>query len=564
MQRSGSADQPRVAVQSAGGTTWLRDLLGWIYLGRVVVAIVVFVAAAFYFRAVPPGTIVILAIAAIASVIASGLSVWYTHLRGSEPTLTFLYAQAVFDLALVTTVVHVTEGPASQFPALYILVIAVSAVLMPLASSLLVTSLAILLYVADIVWWQPVQLSVVVWLQIAVFIAVFMVTGLIASRVRVMGAEREELEQEVHRLRLEASDILQNIRSGVLTVDGEGRLVFANPAARELLGLNEDGSVDRSLDELIGDRAPELLQAIAVTRSTRQKSVRSEGEVRVADRRFPIGVTTTSIDTGDAASPSVTAIFTDISDQKRIEALHLRTERLEAVAELSASLAHEIKNPLASIRSSIEQLAGAERQGEDERHLTRLVIRESDRLSRLLTEFLDFSRVRVTQGRPLDLSHVVEAAVAVVRKHPDCPETADLQVVVEPTAPVEGDEDLLHRVVVNLVLNAVQASTETARVRVEVREARIDDVPMGVRIGPAVLLRVADNGPGIPEELRDRLFEPFVSGRIGGSGLGLAIVQRAVQAHRGLLFLDSSPGAGTTFSIVIPAAGPAEVSEDDA
>ncbi len=564
MQRSGSADQPRVAVQSAGGTTWLRDLLGWIYLGRVVVAIVVFVAAAFYFRAVPPGTIVILAIAAIASVIASGLSVWYTHLRASEPTLTFLYAQAVFDLALVTTVVHVTEGPASQFPALYILVIAVSAVLMPLTSSLLVTSLAILLYVADIVWWQPVQLSVVVWLQIAVFIAVFMVTGLIASRVRVMGAEREELEQEVHRLRLEASDILQNIRSGVLTVDGEGRLVFANPAARELLGLNEDGSVDRSLDELIGDRAPELLQAIAVTRSTRQKSVRSEGEVRVADRRFPIGVTTTSIDTGDAASPSVTAIFTDISDQKRIEALHLRTERLEAVAELSASLAHEIKNPLASIRSSIEQLAGAERQGEDERHLTRLVIRESDRLSRLLTEFLDFSRVRVTQGRPLDLSHVVEAAVAVVRKHPDCPETADLQVVVEPTAPVEGDEDLLHRVVVNLVLNAVQASTETARVRVEVREARIDDVPMGVRIGPAVLLRVADNGPGIPEELRDRLFEPFVSGRIGGSGLGLAIVQRAVQAHRGLLFLDSSPGAGTTFSIVIPAAGPAEVSEDDA
>ncbi len=564
MQRSGGTGRPRAAVGPIGGTAWPRDLLGWIYLGRVAVAIVVFVAAAFYFRAVPPETIVILAVAAIASVIASALSVWHTHVRGSEPTLTFLYAQALFDLALVTTVVHVTEGPASQFPALYILVIAVSAVLMPLASSLLVTSLAIMLYLADIVWWQPVALSVVVWLQIAVFVAVFMATGLIASRVRVMGAEREELEQEVHRLRLEASDILQNIRSGVLTVDGEGRLVFANPAARELLGLDEATSVDQPLDALIGDRASELLRAIAVTRSTRQKSVRSEGEVRVDDRRFPIGVTTTSIDIPDSAAPSVTAIFTDISDQKRIEALHLRTERLEAVAELSASLAHEIKNPLASIRSSIEQLAGTERQGEDERHLTRLVIRESDRLSRLLTEFLDFSRVRVTQGRPFDLSHVVDAAVAVVRKHPDCPHAADLQVVAEPAPPVEGDEDLLHRVVVNLVLNAVQASTETARVRVDIREARIDDVPMGVRIGRAVLLRVADDGPGIPEELRDRLFEPFVSGRMGGSGLGLAIVQRAVQAHRGLLFLDSSPGAGTTFSIVIPAASSSEESEDDA
>ncbi|MDH3292073.1 MAG: hypothetical protein OEQ75_13775, partial [Gemmatimonadota bacterium] len=210
MQRSGGTGQPRAAVAPMVGANWPRDLLGWIYLGRVAVAIVVFVAAAFSFRAVPPETIVILAVAAIASVIASGLSVWHTHIRGSEPNLTFLYAQALFDLALVTTVVHVTEGPDSQFPALYILVIAVSAVLMPLASSLLVTSLAILLYLADIVWWQPVQLSLVVWLQIAVFVAVFMATGLIASRVRVMGAEREELEQEVHRLRLEASDILQN------------------------------------------------------------------------------------------------------------------------------------------------------------------------------------------------------------------------------------------------------------------------------------------------------------------------------------------------------------------
>ena len=564
MQRSGGTGQPRAAVAPMVGATWPRDLLGWIYLGRVAVAIVVFVAAAFSFRAVPPETIVILAVAAIASVIASGLSVWYTHVRRSEPNLTFLYLQALFDLALVTTVVHVTEGPDSQFPALYILVIAVSAVLMPLASSLLVTSLAILLYLADIVWWQPVQLSLVVWLQIAVFVAVFVATGLIASRVRVMGAEREELEQEVHRLRLEASDILQNIRSGVLTVDGDGRLLFANPAACELLGLDQQTSVDRPLDELIGDRAVELLQAIAVTRSTRHKSVRSEGEVRVGDRQFPIGVTTTSIDTPDSASPSVTAIFTDISDQKRIEALRLRTERLEAVAELSASLAHEIKNPLASIRSSIEQLAGNERQGEDERHLTRLVIRESDRLSRLLTEFLDFSRVRVTQGRPFDLVQVVEAAVAVVRKHPDCPEDAKLRIVVKTPPPVEGDEDLLHRVVVNLVLNAVQASTDTPEVLVEVREARPDDVPMGVRLGTAVLLSITDDGPGIPEELRDRLFEPFVSGRTGGSGLGLAIVQRAVQAHRGLLFLDSRPGAGTTFSIVIPAAGPAEVSEDDA
>jgi two-component system sensor histidine kinase PilS (NtrC family) len=541
----------------AGGIPSPRGILRWIYLGRVTVAIVVFVAAALYFTAVPPETIVILAIAAISSVIVTSLSAWYTHVRGVEPGMTFLYSQALFDLGLVTTVVHVTEGPASQFPALYILVIAVSAVVMPLASSLLVTALASLLYLADIIWWQPVQLSVAVWLQIAVFVVVFIATGLIASRVRVMGAQREILEREVRRLTLEAADILRNITSGVLTVDGECHLLYANPAALGLLGLGDSEVEGRHLEDLVGDRARELLRTIALTQTGGQRTLRAEGTVRLADRTFPIGLTTTSIEYG-AATPSVTAIFTDISDQKRLEELHVRTGRLEAVAELSASLAHEIKNPLASIRSSIEQLADAARENEEERFLAQLVIRESDRLSRLLTEFLDFSRVRVTDARQVDLGTVAEKAAEVVRNHPDCGDAAVIEVVRQP-APLEGDEDLLHRVVVNLVLNAVQAGEGKSRVTVEVREARPSELPRGLPMGSAVLLEVSDDGPGIPENLKERLFEPFVTGRTGGSGLGLAIVQRAVEAHRGVILVESVPGQGTVFSVVLPSSGSTEV-----
>lgn len=528
-----------------------EGILRWIYLGRVVLAIVVFVAAAFSLRALPPETILILAVAALASVIVSGLSVWYTHIREAEPGLTFFYAQAVFDLALVTTVVHVTEGPASQFPALYVLVIAVSAVLMPLGSSLLVTALASLLYLADIIWWQPVHLSAAVWLQIAVFVAVFIATGVIAGRVRVVGAERAVLQQEVRRLRLEASDILRQIQSGVLTVDGQGRVLYANPAAQELLGIFGLDLVGRRLRDVVGDRAPELLEAIDVARAGRHRTYRAEGEVTLRQRSFPVGVTATAIDVGVAPEPTVTAIFTDISDQKRLEALHLRTERLEAVAELSASLAHEIRNPLASIRSSIEQLAAAARADEDERALARLVVRESDRLSRLLSEFLDFARVRVTNSRPLDLGTVAESAVDMVRNHPACSGATVIEVVREPT-PVQGDEDLLHRIVVNLVLNAVQASEGRGRVRVEVRGAAAAELPAGLRMPRAALLRVADEGPGIPPELRDRLFDPFVTGRTGGSGLGLAIVQRAVEAHRGVVLVDSAPGRGTVISVLLP------------
>jgi two-component system sensor histidine kinase PilS (NtrC family) len=157
----------------------------------------------------------------------------------------------------------------------------------------------------------------------------------------------------------------------------------------------------------------------------------------------------------------------------------------------------------------------------------------------------------------VDLEAVVGAAVAVVREHPACPADARIEVDIR-GGRLEGDEDLLHRVVVNLVLNAVQAAADP-RVRVEVREAMASELPRGVAIDRPVMLRVADQGPGIPEELRARLFDPFVSGRTGGTGLGLAIVQRAVEAHRGLVLVDTGPGRGTTFTIFFPAKRAAEV-----
>jgi two-component system sensor histidine kinase PilS (NtrC family) len=223
------------------------------------------------------------------------------------------------------------------------------------------------------------------------------------------------------------------------------------------------------------------------------------------------------------------------------------------VAELSSSLAHEIKNPLASIRSSVEQLARSARASADEKFLAALIVRESDRLARLLSEFLDFSRVRVTECRPLDLTEVAQSATRLVREHPDCP--ADAEIAVEGgSVRMEGDEDLLHRVVFNLVLNAVQATGAGARIAVRVGLPAAGEVPAGAGMESPVALRVTDNGPGIPAEVRERLFDPFVTGRVGGTGLGLAIVQRAVEAHRGLVLVDSAEGRGTTFTVYFPAA----------
>jgi signal transduction histidine kinase len=296
---------------------------------------------------------------------------------------------------------------------------------------------------------------------------------------------------------------------------------------------------------------------VAAIRHGRKVS-RSEGTVQHDDGRvFPIGLSTTTFDRDADGRPSVTAIFTDISDLKKVQELNLRAERLEAVAALSASLAHEIRNPLASIRSSVEQLARAAHADEDDRYLAQLIVRESDRLTRLLNEFLDFSRVRATKFLPVDLQAVVTAAARIVREHPD--RKADTEVRVQGQRIVlDGDEDLLHRIAANLLLNAAQAARGPTLITVSTGPAKPSDLPVGSGIEQPVRLDIRDNGPGIPDEVRDRLFQPFVTGRAGGTGLGLAIVQRAVEAHRGLVLVDSAPGKGTTFTIYFPARRAAE------
>jgi two-component system sensor histidine kinase PilS (NtrC family) len=281
--------------------------------------------------------------------------------------------------------------------------------------------------------------------------------------------------------------------------------------------------------------------------------MRVEARVHRPDRSFPVGLTTTTLEPDGGGQPRVTAIFADISDSKRLEELRMRAERLEAVAELSSSLAHEIKNPLASIRSSVEQLSRSKHANPDERFLSNLIVKESDRLARLLSEFLDFSRVRVTECSPVDLHDVAAAAIRIVKEHPDCGD--DVVITLEGGAtPMEGDEDLLHRVVSNLVLNAVQASGKNAHVTVRTGRPGTHDMPVGASIENPVALTGADNGPGVPDSVRGRIFEPFVTGRVGGTGLGLAIVQRAVEAHRGLVLMDTEAGRGTTFTVYFPAA----------
>jgi two-component system sensor histidine kinase PilS (NtrC family) len=423
-----------------------------------------------------------------------------------------------------------------------------------LRSGLLVTLLACVAYIADVVWAQGTAVNMVVALQLGIIVSVALVVGLISTKLSETGAELSSMEDALEQLRLDTGDILGNIPTAVLTVDGEGRLAYANPAAQNLLGISLVEWLDRPVMEELGRCSTGLSTVMDRTLKHRIPVASAEIRVRHGGTDVPVGISTAVLERRDGP-PSVTAIMRDISDRVRMERLRQRTERLEAVAELSASLAHEIKNPLASISSSVQQLGLGEDADADDRLLSQLILKESDRLSRLLSDFIDFARVHIEKTRQLDLRQIVSHALQVVQQHPAYGDKVEIRVSLEENPVLfEGDEDLMHRVVTNLVLNALQAAPTDGKtvVEVEVRNAEGDSAPPGIDISQPVILQVTDNGPGIEEGDLKRIFDPFFTKRPGGSGLGLAIVHRAVREHRGTVLVASSPETGTRFTVCLP------------
>ncbi len=612
-------------------------MIRWVYLGRFSVATAIFLAAQLVWTSAPAADTRIVALIFAVTTVFTVCSAAYTEVYRAPLTRTFLYIQTVFDLLLVTAVVHVTGGGASQFALFYILVIASAALLLPVGGGLLVALLGIVCYFAELLWLSDAAPDLAMWLQLLVFALVALACGYISARLQEAG---EGTAAELIFVRLQAEDILRNIRSGIVTIDAQGVLLYANPAASALLGLPLADLVGSPVLPRVAGVSAAIARALERAVTDRVRTTRAEDVIHFGGHTFPIGVTTTFSEgdgPGAGDGRTATAIFQDISGQKRLESLHLRAGRLEAIAELSASLAHEIKNPLASIRSAVEQLtdmlpappppgatdfaagaaaaavAGRRRSGaratrvargerlpasdpapvghpashngnghggvraaaaapvvdEDARTLGALIVRETDRLSRLLSEFLDFARVRVARMAPIDIGAVARGAASLASAHPDTREGVRVHCVVpEDPAIIHGDDDLLHRAVFNLVLNAIQASPAGGQVRIEVAPLRPTQLPSGVTDlafdAGAVAVRVIDEGPGIAPDVRDRLFEPFITTKPGGSGLGLSIVHRAIEAHRGIVLVDSGGAAhGTRVTVLLPIAHPGDATVAD-
>ncbi len=339
-------------------------------------------------------------------------------------------------------------------------------------------------------------------------------------------------------------NLLESAATAVLWFDGESRLGWLNPAAEDLLGIS-----------LLGGRRPRAEDLFAETEAMRQAVSRAIGErERVSLRDCQLTLP------GNRGQQMVDAVFTRLEDDsllmelvsrerpRRIMDESLQQGRRDAARQLVRGLAHEIRNPLGGMRGAVQLLARRLKDPALRRH-TDIILAEADRLGALVDRLLGPDRLNrraLNIHEPLEHVHNLVAAEA--------PAGVRIERLYDPSLPeVLADRDQLVQVFLNIARNALQAISESGVIRFRTRAAR-QVTFAGRRHRLALCVQIEDDGPGIPPELRDSLFYPLVSGRKDGDGLGLAIANELIARHRGLIEVDSRPGA-TCFSIYLPLGG---------
>jgi two-component system, NtrC family, sensor histidine kinase PilS len=367
----------------------------------------------------------------------------------------------------------------------------------------------------------------------ALFVVAWLVTSLVARLERTgRGLAHERAERA--DLAVLHADIIRSLTAGLATVGRDGEVLTMNPAGREILGIGGPFEGER-LDKWIPDIAAALAGDTAEARG-HGVATTSGGS------RIPIDYTTAPLLNAEGNRRGGIVVFNDLTKVKRLEAALERARHLAALGELAASLAHEIRNPLSAVSGSFQMLAARPDFNEEDRSLVQIVVREVSRMERLVTDMLEYARPRDPELRVIDLSAVAGEVVRAFHMGKDI-EGRSIEFAGDAVF-ANADGAQIRQVVWNLVRNAAQVTDDGGSVRVLVeRDAETGDA----------VIAVADDGPGIPDRDRARIFDPFFSTRERGLGLGLAICRRIVDSHGGTILVEPGDPGGTIFEIHLPA-----------
>ena len=478
----------------------------------------------------------------------------YAFWGSGEVPRPFLISQAVVDVGFVSVIVLVTGLHDSIFAFMYIIVILLGSLELYMRGAMLWAGLSAVAYVSllylqmmgvlvppgigaqTIGWSQLLRPGIVNSLS---FILTGVLSGILGEDIRKAREGMQDRDSILQKLETFHKHVVENIPSGIVTVDTAGRVSLINETACSILGVGKAEVTGRPMEEVLSglDQGPgpgglPMPRPEIVFR-------RSDGA------EIFLGFSSSPMKDADGAVIGSVVIFQDLTPVKQMEERIRIADRLAGVGELAAGLAHEIRNPLASITGSSQMLRETPDLAKTSRTLLDIIERESTRLNGLISDFLVYAGPKLKNVGPVNVTGVAREIVEAVRAG----EAREKGVVVEDLATrdlhVEGDAEQLRQVLWNLVRNAVQATPPGGSVKVDI-------LPQNRHRQRYVAVTVSDTGKGIAPDIIGKIFNPFFTSKAEGTGLGLAISQRIVHYHRGFIEVRSSPGTGTVFTVFLP------------
>ncbi|HMB54601.1 MAG TPA: ATP-binding protein [Thermoanaerobaculia bacterium] len=466
------------------------------------------------------------------------------------------HVQFVGDLLLVTALVYFTGGISSPFTLFYLVIIAVAAMMLRRQGGFITATESYLLYAATLLgiyfgqlpapetqapYEDPIyRLTYNLAVHFLGFYAVAFLTSLLAERASRAEAELEEKLESLADLQVVHRDVIQSITSGLATTDVQGRITSLNRAGEEILGTGEREAVGRPIEQLLGpERWHELTNEEAIVPG---RSSRYEVELMRGEEPIFVGFSVSPLIDATDNRRGWNVVFQDLTRWRRLENEVRIKDRMAAVGELAAGIAHEIGNPLAAISGSVQMLASSFEGGAPQQKLLSILLKESQRLDRTIKGFLRFARPRERSAVEFDVAHLVAENFELLGNSGEVSAAHHLEIDLDPPSVVLlADPDQVSQVFWNLARNALKAMPEGGRLRVRGRQR-----------GTSFRLTVSDDGHGMSEEQRANLFHPFQSFFDTGSGIGMAIVFRIVEDHGGRIEVESGEGQGTTIVVHLP------------
>ncbi len=491
------------------------------------------------------------------------------------------------DIAIVSALVHLSGGSDSPFAFLYLLIGVYGAILLERRGALICAVAGALLYGTVLIAGQrgvlplrtigppdPTPVLLGMWFVNACgMVLVAWLASLLAAELRRADEALEQRTSDLSRLRTLHERTVESLKSGLLTTDLDGRITSFNSEAERITSRHRSEVLGLSIEAIL-PRIREHLHADIERAEDRSGSSRGRMTYRGQDGALRhLGIGTYALRDGEAGADGHVVIFQDVTDVVEMEVSLRQSERLAAIGELSASIAHEIRNPLAAISGSIEMLQGGKADsgsgagsgpGADSAHLMKIALREVDRLNKLISDFLRYARPGPLKRETVALQEILGDVLEMFEAA--SPDGVEIDLSVEEGLTVFADSDQLRQVLWNLVLNAAEAMPEGGHLRVAATALAESHSQEGAARGRRdqkgeegkarwLEIAIADDGTGIPQDKLERIFDPFFTTKQTGSGLGLATVHRIVESHGGAVRLESESGVGTTVRIRLPQTG---------